>query len=218
MSESNHGVTPDPAPPVPPRWKGIQSLDLVHQLNERCIELLCDVAAADSRHTALPIITENREIWVRLEPEARHRAARMPFVIVDAKFSDDAWWRRVAESLANGAGAEAPSNGLPRESSEQLMNEMTMFAWQTARWDQTVAQLSLGMTPSVAKVIAALTPKQVREISARESQVIEVRWANDPPFWRDLLLAAMAGSDERLAELRLHAKLLLCGELSQLHR
>jgi hypothetical protein len=48
--------------------------------------------------------------------------------------------------------------------------------------------------------------------------VIEVRWANDPPFWRDLLLAAEAGSDEKLAELRLHAKLLLCGELAELRR
>ena len=96
------------------------------------------------------------------------------------------------------------------------MQEIAMFAWQTARWDRTVAQLSLGMTASVVEVIAALTPKQVREISDRESQVIEVRWSNDPPLWRDLLLAAVAGNDEKMAELRLHAKLLLCGELAHL--
>jgi hypothetical protein len=218
MSEATHGATPDPAPPIPPRWKGINSLDLVRQLNERCIELLCDLAVADARHTDFPILTGNREIWAGLEPEARNRAARMPFIVVDAKFSDDEWWRHAAQSRARAVGAEAPSNGLPHEASEQLMHEVTMFAWQTARWDRTVAQLSLGMTPSVAEIIAALTPQQVREIAAREEQVVEFRWANNAVFWRDLLVAATEGSDERLAELHLHAKLLLCGELAEFRR
>jgi hypothetical protein len=216
MSESTHGATPDPAPPVPPRWKGINSLDLVHQLNERCFELLCDLAAADTRHTDLPLLADNREIWIRVEPEARHRAARMPFVVVDAKFSDEAWWRHAAASRARVAGAEAFSNGLPHEASEQLMHEVIMFAWQTARWDRTVAQLSLGMTPSVADIVAALTPQKVREIAARESHAVEIRWANNPVFWRDVLVAASEGSNERMAELHLHAKLLLCGELAKL--
>jgi hypothetical protein len=96
------------------------------------------------------------------------------------------------------------------------MHEVIMFAWQTARWDRTVAQLSLGMTPSVADTVAALTPQKVREIAARESQAVEIRWANNPVFWRDVLVAASEGSDERLAELHLHAKLLLCGELAKL--
>ncbi|MGH8240084.1 MAG: hypothetical protein ACREXP_24145, partial [Steroidobacteraceae bacterium] len=209
MNEFSDGATRESAPPSPPRWRGIQSLDLVHQLNERCIELLCDVAAADARHTILQIVTENRELWLRLEIEARRRVARMPFVIVDAKFKDAAWWRRVAESRTHEARAEEPSNGLPREASEHLMHETAMFAWQTARWDRTVAQMSLAMSPSVADVIAALTPQQVRAIAARESQCIRVRWADAPRFWRDLLMTAKAGDVEKLAELHLHAKLLV---------
>ncbi len=218
MSEFSNGATRDLAPPSPPRWKGIQSLDLVHQLNERCIELLCEVAAAAARPSTLPIVTENSELWVRIDPETRQRAARLPFVIVDAHFKDEAWWRRVTANRPPEAGTEEPSNGLPRQASEHLMHETTIFAWQTARWDRTVAQMSLGMSPSVADFIAALTPQQIRAIAARESQGIRVRWADDPRLWRDLLTAAKAGDGEKLAELHLYAKLLMCSDLAQLRK
>lgn len=78
--------------------------------------------------------------------------------------------------------------------------------------------MSLGMSPSVAELIAALTPQQIRAIAAHESQGIRVRWADDPQFWRDLLASAKAGEDEKLAELHLHAKLLVCRELAQRHK
>lgn len=72
------------------------------------------------------------------------------------------------------------------------------------------------MSPSVTDVIGALTPQQIRAIATRESQAIRVRWANDPQFWRDLLIAAEAGDQKGLAALHLHAKLSLCSELAQL--
>lgn len=213
MGEFSDGATHDSVPPSPPRWKGIQSLDLVHQFNERCFELLCEVAAADARPTSLPIVTENRELWLLLDLETRRKAARMPLVIMDAHFKEEAWWRRVAAVQPHEAETEGPSNGLPHGASEHLMHETTMFAWQTARWDRTVAQMSLGMSLSVAEVVAALTPQQIRALATRESQGIQVRWADDPRLWRDLLLAAKAGDEEKLAELHLHAKLSLCSEL-----
>lgn len=217
MNAFSDDGTHDPARPAPPRWKGIQSLDLAYQLNERCIEMLCEVAAADAHSTALAIVTENRELLVSLDAETRQRAARMPFVIIDAHFKEETWWQRVATALPHGTRMEEPSNGLPREASEHLMHEAIMFAWQTARWDRTVAQVSLGMARPVAELIAALTPQKIRAIAARESQGIRVRWANDGRYWRDLLVCAKAGDDEKLAELHLHAKLLLCSELVQLH-
>lgn len=96
------------------------------------------------------------------------------------------------------------------------MHETAMFAWQTARWDRTAAQMFLGMSSSVTDVIAALTPQQIRIIAAREPRAIRVRWADDPPLWRDLLAAASTGDQKRLATLHLHAKLLLASELAQL--
>lgn len=96
------------------------------------------------------------------------------------------------------------------------MHETIMFAWQTARWDRTAAQISLGTSPSVTDVIAALTPQQIRVIATREAQAVRVRWANDSQFWRDLLVAANAADQKGLAALHLHAKLSVCSEPAQL--
>lgn len=128
MEESPANATRDPAPPAPPRWKGIQSLDLVHQLNERCIELVCDVAAAETPASTLPIVIENRELWVRLGTDARHAIAQMPFIIVEAHFRNAAWWRRVSANETTDSATEVNANGLPRDASEHLMHETTMFA------------------------------------------------------------------------------------------
>ena len=76
-----------------PRWKRRQSLDLVHQLNEHCLELLAGVAAADAG-SELALVSANRDLWAQLRPEARKRAALLPFVIVDLYFADEAWWQR----------------------------------------------------------------------------------------------------------------------------
>lgn len=204
----------DPAAPSPPRWKGAQSLELVHQLNERCIELLCDVAAAQPGGLSLACVADNRELWLQLDPRARRRGARLPFVIVDAHFMDEEWWRCISGSQLRVADRiTETSNGLPRQASENLMHETIMFAWQSTRWDKTVAMLSFGMLRSVAETIASLTPQRVREIATCESSAVQVRWGGDSNFWRHLLLAAQADDLERLTELHMHAKLLLCNQL-----
>lgn len=216
MEESAEGGERQPTAPAPPRWKGIRSLDLVYQLNERCIDFLYELAGEGAHDTTLPIVTEHRELWARLDPAARKAVARMPFVIMDAHFKDDAWWRRMADTRADEAHPDARPNGLPRQASEHLMHETTMLAWQTARWDHTVAQMSLAMSSSVAAIISAFTPQQIRIISARECHAIQVRWVDDVQFWLDLLMAAIARDADRLSDLRLHAKLLLCSELTNL--
>jgi hypothetical protein len=92
------------------------------------------------------------------------------------------------------------------------MHEVIMFAWQMARWDSTAVALSFGMSPAVISTISALTPHQIRTIASRESQAVQIRWANNLAFWKDLLVAAQAGRDEKLAALQLEAKLMLCAE------
>jgi hypothetical protein len=205
------------AAPAPPRWKGAQSISPVYQLNERCIELLCEVAASSSALDALSLVEELRDLWANLDLEARRRAARVPFAIVEARFQDEPWWRHVAASgdtnPALDEGCCSSTNCLPKEASEQLMHETLMFAWQTVRWDRTVSLVSFGMSPSVADVIAALTPRQIRMISTRFHHCVVVRWSEDSQFWRDLLVAAATGNEEKLGELHLLAKLSYCGAL-----
>jgi hypothetical protein len=218
MSESKEGAAHDltsPQQPQPPHWKGQQSLDLVYQLNERCIELLSE-AAASAALTGPPILADNRELWMGLTSDERQRAARMPFVMLDVRFKNTAWWMQIAQGRTHEPAAESCTGGLSPEASEPLTQEIVMFAWQTARWDETVAELSFGMSSAVARVIATLTPQKIRAIALREHAATRVRWDDDSQLWRELLSAAKANHEEKLASLHLQAKLLLCSELTRL--
>lgn len=141
------------------------------------------------------------------------RAARLPFVILDLHFTDEAWWRRETEWPQSAVHESDSRNGFPPELGERLMHETLMFAWQMARSDCIAAQVSFAMRPSVAATIGALMPNQVRAIASRRGGEIRVRWDDDSHFWRELLLAAAAGDDEAILDLHLHAKLLLFGAL-----
>ena len=177
-----------------PRWKRSQSLKLVYQLNAHCFELIADVAATDESLDC-PLVSDHRELWVELDSEARRRMARLPFVILDLHFADEAWWRSAIDESTSAMHVHEPdsTNRLPRELSERLAHETLMFAWQMARTDRTATQVLFAMRASVAEMIGALTPGQVRDIAVRRSGGIQVRWNEDNRFWRDLLLAARCG-------------------------
>jgi hypothetical protein len=57
------------------------------------------------------------------------RAARFPFLILDVYFTSEKFWREVIDSR----NASAAPNGWPVSVSEQLMNEMLIFASHTAK-------------------------------------------------------------------------------------
>src|ERR1044071_750735 len=120
-----NGVSPAP------RWKGTRSLDLAHELNSRCIDLLCRSAASPSIDRLPEMLRANRNLWCQLNGEARWRLADFPFVIVDVRFADDDWWRgrRMISDDADGPAADE----LLRESHQSLLLETLMFAWQVAR-------------------------------------------------------------------------------------
>jgi hypothetical protein len=186
--------------PKPPRWKGGDSLELVYQLNERAFTLLIQSA------------NYNRELWGHLDEQAIRRAARFPFLIVDVHFINEAWWRSVIlnrqESLA------AHSAGLwPQEVANKLLSEVLVFAWHTARWDRRVARLILGMVPGVVEVVRGLTPQQLDAVSGSHGAALRLRWQEDTEFWARLAKAAREGAGEALADIHLHAKLRLSGEL-----
>ncbi|MEO8064752.1 MAG: hypothetical protein ABI821_18625 [Pseudomonadota bacterium] len=186
----------------------------MRQLNLRSVELLCRVA--ENCDSAPDVVALNREAWIAATGEARYSLSRLPFVLVDIRFVNAVWWHRMSAIDLHQHGAAEGSNGLPDDSSAELMQETMMFAWQTARWDRSAAQLLLGMSARVANIIAALTPQQVRTIAAREPHAVRVRWGDDPWFWRDLLFAASISDQQRLAVLQLTGKLRICSELAEM--
>jgi hypothetical protein len=185
----------------------------VRRFNERCIDLLSDVAGNDA--VELRMLKEHTALWVALDRAARERLARTAIVLVDVQFSRDDWWREVVKSAEAQTQSGVPSNGLPIAVSEELMYETLMFCWQMAGANRAVALTSFAMSPAVADTIAALTPREVRHIAARHHASIQIRWANDVWLWQELLQAALRADDEELAVLHLHGKLILFGALGR---
>jgi hypothetical protein len=187
-----------------PRWTGAPSIELAHRLNAQCVELACELAV--SPHQTLPaFILHNRDLWRLLESEARKSVAAFPFVIIDLRFQDAAWWREVGRALSINSALSTPFSDLALET--------LLFARQAAREDINVAKAMFAMTSPVANVIASLSLQQVRAIALNSSQQLRVRWDNDPDFWGELLVACRAGDEQAMAALRRQGKLLFCGEL-----
>ena len=200
---------------VAQRWRGAPSIRLAHQLNERCIDLFCELAIESSPENPWSIIVSSRDLWCRLDAAARKRLAVFPFAIVDVRFKAELWWRAMSEHGLAMSGGASGSNSTPWSRYEWLALETLLCAWQVAREDRGVAQMIFAMRPSVAECIAGLTMQQVRTIAIGGAQALRIRWDDDPKFWRELLLAVREDDDRTLATLRREAKLLFGGELLQ---
>lgn len=199
------GVSPSP------RWKGARSLRLAHELNSRCIDLLCDFAAMPFVEGLPMMLRANRNLWCQLNAQARWRLAAFPFVIIDVRFRDEVWWR--GRGKMQGIAEPPLADALPREPRESLLLETLMFAWQVAREDPRVAQILFAMTQPVAHLISSLAMQDIRTVAIERSHFLSVRWDDNAQLWRELLVAVATDDEEALEELRLHAKLLFCGDL-----
>ena len=188
-------------PPTPPRWKGADSLELVYRLNERAFTLL--------KQSAGP----HGELWPQLDTEALRDAARFPFLIVDVYFIDEAWWRSVLLNPQGLIGQGAMACLWTPVAAQKLTSEGLVFAWHMARWDRGVARLVLGMVPPVVEIFRELTPQELDAVSGLHGGALRLRWHEDQEFWTRLVSAAWDGDREALADIHLHAKLLLSGEL-----
>jgi len=66
-------------------WLQSDALDALAAVNEQCLELLCEQAAARTPARPRPALLKELEaLWYGLDAGARRRAARCPFLLVDA--------------------------------------------------------------------------------------------------------------------------------------
>lgn len=195
------------------RWRGTQALGRVHALNERCIELLCQLARSERERTILAIVNQHRSLWRGLDATARGHAACMPILLVDARFQDADWWRWAKDPRASRKRKMGPQAAFSGRVAAELMREALMLAWSTAVFDQRTASVLLGMTPAVCNLVAGLSPQDVERIAAGNSRYLRPRWEDFPAFWGKLLTAARDADGDALHEARLHGIQLLGSEL-----
>lgn len=195
------------------KWRGAPALSRVHALNERCLELLSQLARTDRQRISLAIVSQHRTLWRGLSETARKRAACTPFLLMDLHFQDVDWWHSVRDPRPIRRRKMVLHAAFTGKIAGELMRETLMLAWSTVAFDRGAASVMLGMTPVVSGIIAGLGPQDVERIAARHSSHLQPRWEDFPAFWGKLLAAARDGDEESLHEIHLHGAQLIGSEL-----
>jgi hypothetical protein len=181
---------------------------LVHEFNERFLELLTHAARVDGERCVLDIVRLHRNLWLELDVGARKRAARFPFLLIDIHFHSEEWWQLARTPHSRQMGKALPGI-FTRTLAVELMYQALVLAWHTARSDGRAAGVLLAMSPGVALAVAKLGLREITHIAEHHNRHLRPRWENLPLFWRHLLTAACSGDNDEIHDLHLHGLQLL---------
>jgi hypothetical protein len=78
----------------------------LHEVNERCIELLVNEARAEKR-PPIPLVIPLRELFRNTGAEARRRAGQRGLLLIDMEFQDAESWRAVRTQPELPGGTES---------------------------------------------------------------------------------------------------------------
>lgn len=194
-------------------WLHSDALDALAAVNEQCLELLCEQAAARATtRPRPPLLRELEALWYGLDAGARRRAARCPFLLVDAEFARA---RRpwLAACAIRDQDWSAPAQSfftVPR--TVTVTRLVLTYAWHLACGEPAAARLFLGMSAPLAERLAARTLPEVFQLAEGEPGLLRPRWADRVPVWRDLLAAAKSGEPAALERCRIRGLQLLAAE------
>src|SRR5690348_10552867 len=72
------------------------SFNSIHEVNERCLELL--VYAARAEHIpSFSVLFPIRDLFLKMTPELRKRASAHAFLLTDFEFRNADWWTAVRQ-------------------------------------------------------------------------------------------------------------------------
>jgi hypothetical protein len=188
------------------------SFSSLHEVNERCLELLV-YAARSERIAPFSLIFPIRDLFLQMTPELRKRAAARAFLLLDFEFGNLEWWTAVHQFPDKQFRGAAWRNPFPRRSAIPLTRATLMLAWQLIRADVRKASVALGMADKVAHIIGNLQLTELDRIADRRHRHLEPRWADRPAVWRSLLSSAEAPDTTAMKRVDAHGLQLLAGDL-----
>jgi hypothetical protein len=193
-------------------WLGSATLSVLAELNEQCLSLLAEEAAAGNPASAHPMLRELTQLWSKLDAKALKRAAACPYLLVDTGFADpQRWmWAQGRQVLERERGPTVPFFTLPRAG--VLMRTVLTYGWHLAQNRQSAARLLLGMSPQCVNLVRACTLTQVGELAARHPAWLQPRWSRHVRVWREFLRAALAGEGRSLQQARLRGLQILAAD------
>jgi len=189
---------------------GPDVLSPVCDVNEQCLRLLGQVARSSS-DIGNDFVSEPFVLLRCVDASTQARAARFPFLLVDIRFRDRAWWRDVLTQPERSWNDPSWLARLPRSSAVKLTRATLILVWHTVRLDLESAMVLLGIAPAVAEVIGELPLRDIDRIAERHYRHMRPRWEDRPAVWHQLLDCAQTGDVEAAHEFVLHALQLTAG-------
>jgi hypothetical protein len=186
-----------------------QVLRPLHDVNQRCIELLVKAACTDG--SDLPLVRQFGSILRRLTADAQERAALKAFLLVDMEFANSSWWQLIKNQ---------PARPLPppqtcyfsRAHAVQLARATLTLTWHSVRANGSEACL-LGVHPVVAELIGTFSLTEIERIVERQYRHVRPRWEDRPSVWQQLLESACSPDIRLMREFSLRGLQLIAGEL-----
>lgn len=220
-------------------WLRTEVLDTLAELNEQCLELICEQAAISAPRSRPGLLVELETLWGALDVRARRRAARCPFLLVDVGLERarcPPWWEapRTASADTRAPGARALDTAAPAPwrlgvrdrdwptepqafftvpRTVSVAQLVLAYAWHLARSERVAAQVFLGLSARCAEWVAGCTLRQVIQLAESEPQLLEPRWPDRHEAWRELLTAALGTESSALEHFRIRGLQLLAAEI-----
>ncbi|MGH8228035.1 MAG: hypothetical protein ACREU3_09070 [Steroidobacteraceae bacterium] len=193
-----------------------QALDGLAELNEQCLELICEQAAC-SNGARPAFIAQLEALWTALDAQARRRAARCPFLLVELGFARG----RVPTDLAGEGLRGEPWARQPGQPGAFFTVPRTLtvarlvlaYTWHLARMEEVASRLFLGLAPPWIERIAACTLRQVMQLAESQPGMLEPRWPDRVGVWRELLVAAASGEPSALEPVKIRGLQLLAAQV-----
>jgi hypothetical protein len=190
-------------------WPGAHSLERVRHLNEKCLHAVVTNAVADDESYKVKVVSRYRDLWRRMDDQACKRAAHIPVLLLDLSFESGEWWQWIVRDGPRPVRTPDTSGLLPIKDGAPLLREILVEACVIARSDPRAARLVFGMSAGVLAVIADLPASQIDSIALTNAGDLQLRWAHNLIFWKNLLSAALDGDETEMAAVRLHSLQLL---------
>jgi hypothetical protein len=188
------------------------------ELNSECLGQLVAKASEGDANASIPfLLSALRAQWATLPSHAVRRLAAAPFSLFDAGFASAPRWVEMRTRGVNELPQRVEPAFFPPELARAITRRMLVYGWHLARSRPRAACMVFGSTMAGVESLAACSLVSLEAAADRNAEALRPRWSNQVGFWRELLLAASAGADQRLHELLLGGVQRLAAETLAAH-
>ena len=194
-------------------WFRTSTLTSLIELNEQCLELLAEQAAAGPASALHPMLRDVGALLRSLDARSRQRAASCPYLLLDAGFADQQRWAWASGSEVRDEEPRFVQPFFTVPSATSVARLVLTFAWHLCRSQNSAARMLLGMSAHSTGLIASCSLRQITDLAEAHPEWLQPRWMNRLQMWRELLINAIAGEGPALDQARMRGLRLLAAEV-----